>query len=186
MLRVSSGKVKGKKLFVPKGKKVRPTTARVKQSIFDTIYDFENKTVLDIFAGSGALGIESLSRGASHVTFVENDPKVIELLKKNLEGCKLTSQHTIVALDYRKALKKLIKDNKSFDLIFVDPPFGLYEKTKAYELITEVSKLMNEDGQMVIEHTKPLEYEVYEGSEFLISTKKYGSNLVSFIEHNHG
>ncbi|NIP38951.1 MAG: 16S rRNA (guanine(966)-N(2))-methyltransferase RsmD [Candidatus Dadabacteria bacterium] len=182
MLRVSSGKAKGKKLFVPKGKKVRPTTARVKQSIFDTIYDFKNKTVLDIFAGSGALGIESLSRGASHVIFVENDLKVIQLLKKNLESCKLSSQYSILALDYNKAIKKLTKDNRTFDLIFIDPPFGLYETKKAYELIEQAGGLLEQGGIMIIEHTQPLEYE---NTKFLISTKKYGSNFVSFIEHNN-
>ncbi len=183
MLRVSSGKVKGKKLSVPKGKNVRPTTARVKQSIFDTIYDFENKYVLDIFAGSGALGIESLSRGARHVTFIENDLKVIELLRKNIASCKLEAQYSVIALDYKKAIKKLIKDNKNFDIIFIDPPFGLYDRTSAAELITGVISLLNEGGQIIIEHIKPFEYE---NSQFLITTKKYGSNFVSFIKHKNG
>ncbi len=182
MLRVSSGKAKGKKLVVPKGKKVRPTTARVKQSIFDTIYDFEAKSVLDIFAGSGALGIESLSRGAGHVTFIENDLKVIELLKKNLQSCKLTSQFSIISLHYNKAVNRLIKEKRSFDLIFVDPPFGLYETKKADELIDDITPLLDTGGIMIIEHTKPLENK---NTDLLISTKKYGSNLVSFIKHNN-
>ncbi len=181
MLRISSGKIKGRKLFVPKGKKVRPTTARVKQSIFDTIYDFEGACVLDIFAGSGALGIESLSRGADHVTFIENDSKVIELLKKNLESCNLQSQYSIISLDYSKAIKTLIKKGLSFDLIFIDPPFSLYEVKKAHELIEEVIGLLKEDGVTVIEHTEPLEYQ---NPKFLISTKKYGSNFVSFIRYS--
>lgn len=181
MLRVSSGKVKGKKLIVPKGKKVRPTTARVKQSIFDTIFDFKDSSVLDIFAGSGALGIESLSRGAEHVTFIENDSNVIELLKKNLKSCNLTSQHSIIALHYNKAIKKLKKSGNYFDLIFIDPPFSLYETKKPDELIEEVMNLLKQSGMMIIEHTKSLEHK---NSKFLISTKKYGSNFVSFIKHN--
>jgi len=182
MLRVSSGKVKGKKLFVLKGKKVRPTTARVKQSIFDTIYDFRDIVVLDIFAGSGALGIESLSRGADHVTFIEQDIKVIELLKKNLDSCNFLSQSSIMALHYSKAIKNLIRNNCYFDLIFIDPPFSLYETKGAHELIEEGISLLKEGGLMILEHTKPLEHE---NSKTLISTKKYGSNFVSFIKHKH-
>lgn len=181
MLRVSSGKVKGKKLFVPKGQKVRPTTARVKQSIFDTIYDFSNIVVLDIFAGSGALGIESLSRGADHVTFIENDLEVIELLKKNIESCNLASQYSIIPFHYSKAIKNLIKKNCYFDLIFIDPPFSLYETKKAEELIEQGACLLKDGGLMIVEHTKPLEHQ---NSKFFISTKNYGSNLVSFIKHN--
>lgn len=178
MLRVSAGKVKGRRLFVPKGKKVRPTTARVKQSIFDTLSDVENLKVLDVFAGSGALGIESLSRGANHCTFIENDPLVIELLKKNLEKCNLTSEFSIIPFHYNKAFNQLRKNNQYFDLMFIDPPFKIYDLKEANILIDEALPLLNENGQIVIEHTKPFEYK---NIDILISTKKYGSNLVTFI-----
>jgi 16S rRNA (guanine966-N2)-methyltransferase len=181
MLQISCGKVKGRRLVVPKGKNVRPTTARVKQSIFDTLGDLEQLKVLDVFAGSGALGIESLSRGASHSTFVENDPSVIELLKKNLEKCKFTSEFSIIPLHYNKAFKQLGKNNRQFDLIFIDPPFKIYDFKQANELADEALPLLKEDGRIVIEHTKPLEF----NNILIVNTKKYGSNFVSFIKNNN-
>lgn len=181
MPRVSTGKAKGRKLSVPGGKKVRPTTGRVKQSIFDTIHDFKDLEVLDIFAGSGALGIEALSRGAKHVTFIEIDPSVIKLIRKNLDTCGFTGQATILSTDYSKGINSLRKKTALFDLIFIDPPFILYERKKADKLIERASQLLSPDGNMIIEHTRPLE-ELSE--DLLISTKKYGSNFVSFIRHN--
>lgn len=178
MLQVQSGLAKGRKLFVPKGTKVRPTTARIKQSIFDTLYDFTNVSVLDVFSGSGALGIESLSRGALHCTFIEKDKSVINMLRKNLENCKLTSKSSILNHDYRKALYILKDKNKFYDYVFIDPPFDLYKNIEAKSLIHDFLITLNINGKMIIEYTVELNME---SKNMSIITKKYGSNYVSII-----
>lgn len=180
MLQVHSGTLKGRKLLVPKGTRVRPTTARVKQSVFDSLSEFQGKTVLDCFAGSGALGIESISRGASECVFIEKDSKVVKLIVKNLQTCGISSNYDIMNLDYKKALNILERKKRLFDYIFIDPPFELYESLNVEILMNSFINILNKEGIIVIEHTKAVESPPHDLS---ISGKKYGSNFVSFVSH---
>ncbi len=180
MLRIHSGTLKGRKLSVPKGIRVRPTTARIKQSVFDSLNDFEGKTVLDCFAGSGALGIESLSRGASECTFIEKNNDIVKLITRNLQSCSISKNYKIMDIDYNKALNILRKKRTTFDYIFIDPPFELYEKIDVEILISDFTSLLNKYGTIVIEHTRPVKSL---SDNLLISEKKYGSNYVSFIRY---
>src|SRR3989337_2049770 len=104
MLQVLTGEAKGRKLKVPKGRTVRPTTSRFK--------------VLDIFAGSGGLGIEALSQGAAHVTFIEKNPLVYRVLRENLHLCGFLDRANLICAHYEGALKRLKKSGKRFDLVF--------------------------------------------------------------------
>jgi 16S rRNA (guanine966-N2)-methyltransferase len=180
MLQVHSGTFKGRKLYVPKGINVRPTTARIKQSIFDSLSDFNKKTVLDCFAGSGALGIESLSRGAVECVFIEKDINTVKLILKNLENCGISLNYNIMNLDYKKALNILEINNQLFDIIFIDPPFEIYNKLKAESLISDFAKVLSKQGTIIIEHIMPI---ISVSDKLCISVKKYGSYYVSFVNN---
>lgn len=158
MLHVLTGTHKGRKLKVPKGQKIRPTTSRVKKSVFDRLGDISGFRVLDVFAGSGGLGIESLSRGSSHVTFVEKDSSVFKILLQNLSACGFADRSTLICSDYDDALKSLSRDKQTFDLIFIDPPYKLYEHKEVSDFISLASNLLAAGGITVIEHDHKIDH----------------------------
>ena len=148
-MRVISGSARGKKLLCVNGNNVRPTLDRVKESVFNMIaFDIPDSLVLDLFSGSGALGIESLSRGAYHCTFVDNSFNSISVTKANLQSTHLDSLSEVVNSD---SINFLDKCDKKFDIIFIDPPYesDLYENS-----LKKIKKnnILNEDGFIVLEY----------------------------------
>ena len=146
-MRIISGKFKGRKLFQPKDETVRPTTDRIKESLFNILGQrMDNLSVLDLFSGSGALGIEALSRGAKSAVFCDKSRQNLALTKRNLEilgiNCKLIND------DYKNALKSL--NGEKFDLIFCDPP---YKENFLSEILKRVceNELLTENGIIVYE-----------------------------------
>jgi 16S rRNA (guanine966-N2)-methyltransferase len=128
-VRIIGGKYRGRRLTFPDLPGLRPTPDRVRETLFNWLmHDIHGACVLDLFAGSGALGVEALSRGASHVTFVEKDSKASRIIRENLDYLKALSSHYEVhqadALIYLASLSALTACNAKFDLIFLDPPFG--------------------------------------------------------------
>ena len=178
MLQVLTGTIKGRKLKVPKGQKIRPTTSRVKKSIFDTLGDISGVRVLDIFAGSGGLGIESLSRGAEHVTFIEKDPSVFKILNENYARCGFVDKSTPICSHYKEALSRIRNKKRVFDLIFIDPPYKLYNDLEVKDFILDVSELLDEEGLIVIEHDHKIE-DTPPG--FKRTTKQFGGTHVSYF-----
>jgi 16S rRNA (guanine(966)-N(2))-methyltransferase RsmD len=178
MLRVLTGTIKGRKLKVPKGQKIRPTTSRIKTSIFDTLGYISGVRVLDVFAGSGGLGIESLSRGAEHVTFIEKDPSVFKILNENYLRCGFLDKATPICSNYIEALSRLRNKKETFDLIFIDPPYKLYNDLEVKDFIHETSKLLDADGVIVIEHDHKIEHTP---KGFKRVTKSFGGTHVSYF-----
>ena len=124
-MQVITGKFKGRKLSTVPDLSVRPATHRVKSAIFNILQSrvhWSSATVLDLYAGSGSIGIEALSRGATHVTFVENDKRVADFLKKNITKIGATNECDILLLSVEQFLER---PRQSFDVIFVDPPYAL-------------------------------------------------------------
>lgn len=126
-MRIVAGTFKGRPIEAPQGTDTRPTTDRVREALFSSLYSlrggFDEAVVLDAFAGSGALGIEALSRGARHVTFFENDGKAVKVLKRNLAVCKLDEQHVrVVQKDVLAQAGNVA--TQPFDLVFLDPPYA--------------------------------------------------------------
>ncbi len=180
MLRVVGGKVKGKRLMVFKGGLFRPTTSKVKEAIFDIIGPLLGKEVLDLFAGTGSLGIEALSRQAKRVVFVESNPRACYVLEKNLEGCDLKKNSQIVKGDISRALKILSKKGEVFDLVFLDPPYrkGLLGKT-----LRDLTRkgILKVNSLVVAEHdSKEVALQSY-GDLFLEKQRKYGNTMASFF-----
>jgi 16S rRNA (guanine(966)-N(2))-methyltransferase RsmD len=181
MLQVLTGSHKGRKLKVPKGQKIRPTTSRVKKSIFDRLGDISGLRVLDIFAGTGGLGIESLSRGASHVTFIEKDPSVFKILIQNLTDCGFIDRADLMCAGYEHALKNLSSNSETFDIIFIDPPYTLYEVLKVGDFIEGAAPVLGDKGLMVIEH----DHKINDAPPgFARFTKPFGGTHLSFFRRS--
>jgi 16S rRNA (guanine966-N2)-methyltransferase len=181
MLHVLTGSHKGRKLKVPKGQKVRPTTSRVKKSIFDRLGDISGLRILDIFAGSGGLGIESLSCGASHVTFIEKDPSTFKILCQNVTACGFADRATLICADYEHSLKNLIGVKESFDIIFIDPPYKMYEVLKVEDFITGAAPLLKSGGLIIIEHDHKINETPAGLKRF---TKPFGGTHLSFFRRS--
>jgi len=189
-VRVISGKFKGKPLFAPKGNSVRPTTDRVKETLFNILFSYsclDEALVLDLFAGSGALGIEALSRGATKAIFVDLDNKSIDLVKKNLDkvGAK-KEEFRIIHADYKKALSLLVdsghaQDTQKFDIIFIDPPFKNHNELDIIKDILS-SNILATNGIIVIEHeaTNKLESLKIATIPLKINTRILGNTSLTF------
>lgn len=123
-MRVISGKSRGKKLISLEGDNTRPTLDRVKEALFNIIqFQVQDAVVLDLFAGTGALGIEALSRGAKEATFCDKVPDAIKVIKQNVINTNNLNKTIIINKDYKDALENISKQNKKFDIIFLDPPY---------------------------------------------------------------
>jgi len=178
-MRVLSGKYKGKELVGSKDNSIRPTTNKIKEYIFNILQDFcQDKLVADIFSGSGSLGIESLSRGSKHVTFVDASFNSIKVLKKNISQINLNSdKFDIVGID---AIKFSKENKQKFELILMDPPFHY---PPLNELLNSIFKnrILSKNGILVVEHeiSNPVNSDtnLFE----IIKQKKIGRSLISFI-----
>ena len=149
-MRIITGKARGLKLKTPKNFFTRPTADRVKESLFNVLNGLinfsETKSVLDVFAGTGALGLESISRGAKEATFI--DVATTQIIRENLQRAKFDGCE-IFRGDFEKILRRLGKKNLSFDLIFSDPPYDTGLAQKSLELVAELNLL---NGLMIVEH----------------------------------
>ena len=178
-MKVITGSAKGCRLDMPRNNDTRPTAARVKESVFSIIqFELEGRRVLDMFAGSGQMGIETLSRGAAAAVFVDENPAAIETIRQNLIKTKLETNAEVVRTDYKSFLK-FTKDK--FDIAFLDPP---YDKNILHSALTLVSGIMNEWATIVCEHSpKEILSETF-GEFTKIKTHKYGQVAVS-VYNNH-
>jgi 16S rRNA (guanine966-N2)-methyltransferase len=180
-MRIISGSSKGKKLFTPKQTSLRPTSDRVKESLFNILgEEISGKAVLDLFAGTGNLGIEALSRGARRVTFVENTREAYRLIERNLLSCQMGDRSEILLKEVDRGLRLLHAKGECFDLIFMDPPYekGLIRKTME---ILGTMKIYHEDSILVIEHNRREPLPDLSGSWSLIRQRKIGDTMISFL-----
>jgi 16S rRNA (guanine(966)-N(2))-methyltransferase RsmD len=151
MMRIITGKAKGVRLATLAGDSVRPTTEMAKEGIFSAIqFDLAEKSFLDLFAGSGQMGLEALSRGAKSATFVDASEDSIKIIRKNVEKTGMNLQSKVIRSEYGEFIKSAGKRGMKFDFIFADPP---YEKDLTPELIKRLVKaeLVNPGGLMMLE-----------------------------------
>lgn len=150
-MRVIAGTARSIRLHVPEGKDIRPTIDRFKETLFNMIQDqIPGATFLDIFAGSGAIGIEALSRGAQSATFIEHSAQSMDCIKENLNNTKLFEKAKLLKYDYSKALSILGDSLEKYDIIFADPPYEQGFEAKIVEEILE-AKLLKEGGLLILE-----------------------------------
>ncbi len=150
-MRIISGTMRGTKLFTLEGLNTRPTLDRVKEALFSKInYDLEEAVVLDLFSGSGALALESLSRGAKISVMCDSSKDAIRIIKQNIEKTRTEDKTILLKCDYKNALEKLEKDKMKFDIVFLDPPYKTdFAECAAKEIIEK--NLLNENGMIILE-----------------------------------
>lgn len=181
-LRVISGKVRGLKLDTPKNQDVRPTTDRVKESLFNMINPYiRESNVLDLFAGTGSLGIECLSRGAKNCVFVDKSRESINIVKSNVKKARVENESTILNIDFKDAVKRLSTQNQKFDVIFMDPPYYENMFIDCLKSIDELN-LLHEDGIIVVEHDTKDQFEETIGRLVKTRDKKYGNTTMTFYK----
>ncbi|MCM8760027.1 MAG: 16S rRNA (guanine(966)-N(2))-methyltransferase RsmD [Candidatus Omnitrophica bacterium] len=179
-MRVTGGFLKGRKLFYKKTRSLRPTRDIVREAIFDILRDnVQEADVIEIFAGTGALGFEALSRGARSVVFVDNCLQSIRLLKKNCAMLKMTEKVKIMKMDAEKALKKFYNEGCTFDIIFADPPYSM-NKSKMMTIFLLASRILRQGGFFVFEtgSKTDISENLIESSLELKKEKKYGSTKI--------
>ena len=181
-MRIISGTSRGRKLSTMRGRALRPTSDRVKESIFNILGgEIEGKVILDLFAGTGNLGIEALSRGARRAIFVEKGKDALKVVQRNLLQCGFLEQSEIIPGEVNQAIGFLQERGESFDLILMDPPYekGWVQKT----LDRLISNPIHHEGSiMVIEHSRRESLpEKIEGLH-IIRHRKIGDTVVSFLQ----
>jgi len=180
-LRIIGGTAKGRSILAPKGITTRPTGDRVKESMFNIIQGYvRDSKVLDLFAGSGNLGLEALSRGAKHAVFVDKDRTSIQVIKKNIDTLGFASRSTAICADYKKALGHLKINNETFDLVFLDPPYKLGILPLVIATICNEG-LLDDQGIIVAEHDSKDLLEDNVGCYRVKDCRKYGNTSISFI-----
>ena len=175
-MRVITGKARGIQLKTPEGMKTRPTSDRVKEALFSIIqFELPGAKVLDLFGGTGQLGIEALSRGANAAVFVDAAEPACKLIRENLKRTKLEQQGRVVRSDYMDFLKR---NREQFNIIFLDPPYAEVFLENALKCITEID-ILQTNGIIVTERPLdkelPWEYEGYQRSR----DYKYGNTLLT-------
>ena len=152
-MRIIAGRLKGRRLKTPTWEGVRPTSDRLRETLFNILAPrMLDARVLDVFAGTGALGIEAISRGAADVTFVEQDRRAQALIAENLAHCSVASGYTIVRADAVRGLTSL-RQGRGYDVILLDPPYGL-DRTEVVRTLAAAGALLGPDGVLVFEHAR--------------------------------
>ncbi len=183
-MRIISGIFKGKKLIIPKDKHTRPLKDNVKESIFNILehsnlinYKINNSNVLDLFSGVGSFGLECISRKSKHVTFFENYPAVLKILKKNIQNLNCSKSAKIIDKDIF-CLEQSYKDLRNYEFVFLDPPY----KERKIKLLLEIikkSKVLKRDSIILIHRDKKFIDEFPENFK-VIKTKNYGRSKILF------
>ena len=185
-MRIISGKFKGKKLLLPKNNKTRPLKDLVKVSIFNLLdhsstvgKKLKNSSILDLFSGSGSVGLECLSRGSKNVYFFENYIEAVEILEKNLSSFESKTNFKIFKYDCFDFFNSSKKIDKKFDVIFLDPPYKEIRFNQLIEQIIE-KNILNNDGLMIIHRHKKDKIEITKKVKIL-DTRNYGNSKVYFV-----
>ncbi len=178
-MRVIAGSAKGRKLVAPRGSETRPALAKVKEAIFSILGPIEGNQVLDLFAGTGSIGIEALSRDAKHVTFVENGGAALKALHRNIELCRFQGSATTLSSPVDRTLKRLAQKKQKFDLIFVDPPYdqGLVQST-----LEPLDKVLADKGTVVVETSQREGIQETEALQ-ITDQRSYGQTRITFLGH---
>jgi 16S rRNA (guanine966-N2)-methyltransferase len=183
-MRVISGRLKGRVLVAPKGRGVRPTSDQVKETLFNMIGSrIERAMFLDLFAGTGNVGIEALSRGAACTVFIEKHPAYVQILKRNLAACGIEAESVVYCGDANNIIRVLRKERWQFQVIFLDPP---YRQTRMLcDLFSQLIKmaLIEETGLIIAEHSHTFPPPSHPDASFsLTKQRRIGDTALSFYE----
>lgn len=182
-MRIISGKARGTKLYTLDGTTTRPTLDRVKESLFNIIQnDIEDSTVLDLFSGSGAIGLEFLSRGAKRAVLCDSSKDAIKIIKQNVQKTHFEEKVEVYNMEFTKLVERL--QNQKFDIIYIDPPYATdfikisLEKIIEYELVNENTKIIVEtdDETRILNQIEKMDVEITD-------KRKYGRATIIFLKY---
>jgi 16S rRNA (guanine966-N2)-methyltransferase len=176
-MRVIAGTRKGHTISAPRGLDTRPTADRVRENVFNLVGPVDGATVLDLYAGSGALGIEALSRGAARAVFVERDRDAVRTIERNLDRLRLTGARVLES-DAATALAQEAAAARKYDLVLVDPPYEMYPELQP-QLARYLPAVLAPDGLLVLETGRRVEPEL---PLALRTSRAYGSARISLFE----
>lgn len=179
-MRIISGSARGTRLYTLEGDATRPTLDRVKEALFSIIQNYiPDAHILDLFAGSGALSLEALSRGAAKAVLCDNSRKAISIIKQNVDKTKFNDKTELLNLDYEKALEKCKEQNIKFDIIFLDPPYKKNLLVNSVEKIFEYD-LLQQKGIIIAETDEEINIECIKADVYDI--RQYGRVKLMFIK----
>lgn len=177
-MRIISGNCKGRKLVNLTGRQIRPTSDRIRESIFNILgQKVRRANVLDLFAGTGAMGLEALSRGADHTTFID---LACGIIHQNLKLCRLENKATVICCDIVKDFLPETLNGKRFDLVFIDPPYGKGYIEQTLER-SSFKDLINENGIIIAEQACKESLNISRPPLDIYRQKKYSKTMISFI-----
>ena len=181
-MRIIGGSARGRSITAPAGSKTRPTQDYVRESLFNIIrWDVQDARVLDLFAGTGALSLEALSRGAKQAVLIDMDRDACNAIKKNMESTRLGDQCRLVSRDYRQAMDALAREGEKFDVVFIDPPYKM-ENTGEMCAALYDKGLLSDAFLIVVEHRRgmapllDLRFEAFD-------LRKYGDTEITFVRN---
>jgi len=181
-MRIIGGEYRSRIIDMPKGADVRPTQDRVRESVFNILADVNGKKVLDLFAGSGAYGLEALSRGAEHATFVENNSRCLATIESNIESLKIPeSRYRVLRSSAYMVLDHLYRDEETFDLMFIDPPYHK-DMAKKCLLYIDYYDILSPTGLIVVEHFKADSLEAELNNLIPEKERKYGDTVITIFK----
>jgi 16S rRNA (guanine966-N2)-methyltransferase len=181
-MRIIGGEAKGRILHFPSGSKERPTTDFLREALFNLLGSMQDKTFLDLFAGSGSVGLEAVSRGAQGVFFVEKNKHLVEVIKKNIQTCCLDKNCRTIAGDIESGLRDLFKKKYEFDIIFADPPYNREFVRTTLKLLSKYN-VLKKDGIIVIQHSIKEKFtEFADDNIYQTDQRIYGDNELTFLK----
>jgi 16S rRNA (guanine(966)-N(2))-methyltransferase RsmD len=181
MMRVIGGQARGRRLKVPKGQSLRPTSARVKEALFDILpHDLSGAKILDLFAGTGNVTIEALSRGAAEALLIDSSTASGKAIRENLRRLHLADRTKVWIVPVLRAIKLLARRGETFDVIFLDPPYEQRWVAITLRAIAE-GGLLRRTGIVIAEHSIREQIQAHYGALVLYDQRKYGSTLLSFL-----
>ena len=177
-MRIIAGTLKGRRLVTPGFEGLRPTSDKLRETLFNVVAGrVQDSTVLDGFAGTGAIGLEALSRGAAHVTFVDPDPRAVALIHENLQRCGVADRSLVIKARFIDASSQLTR--APFDLILLDPP---YNERDFPGVIQAAARLIEPNGLVVLEHARRSAVPVTSGALTSVRTLVSGDSALTFYE----
>lgn len=180
-MRIIGGEARGRRLFIPRASSTRPTADRIKEAFFNIIRLADGKIFLDLFAGTGNMGLEALSRGALKATFIENNQAMVDAITRNIAACGFTGRSEILSSDFIPAIQRLKERSDAFDILFADPP---YEQGFVSQTLEHLGSgaLLAQDGLLAIQHSiRETINQDAPGRLILIDQRRYGDTSLSFF-----
>lgn len=181
-MRIIGGRAKGLTLYSPRGLSLRPTSDRLRESVFNILSGLDGRSFLDLYAGSGSMGLEALSRGASRVVFVEKNRSCVAAIRRNLVRIRIGFSSEVIGATVEQGIRMLGRRRESFDIVFADPPYGKGYVDQTLDLIKRSPVLARPSGVFVLQHSAR-EAPAGEPAPFARTRKKrYGETEISFFQ----